>query len=130
MKQENASSKKMMITGWVLTALASLFLLFDGVMKLFKPDLVIQATKELGYPESTIVPIGAIIVVSVILHLIPRFSIIGAILVTGCLGGAIATHMRLQNPLFTHILFPAYLGIFIWGGLYLRNAQFRKLIAQ
>jgi len=51
-------------------------------------------------------------------------------LVTGCLGGAIATHMRLQNPLFTHILFPAYLGIFIWGGLYLRNAQFRKLIAQ
>ncbi len=130
MKPENTTSKKMMITGWILTALAVLFLLFDGILKLFKPDLVIQATKELGYPESSIIPIGIIIVISVILHLIPRFSIIGAILITACLGGAVATHIRLQSPLFTHILFPVYLGIFIWGGLYLRNAQFRKLIAQ
>jgi hypothetical protein len=118
----------MMITGWILSALAILFLLMDGVMKLFKPDVVIQATKELGYPESSIVPIGICIVVSVIIHLIPRYTFIGAILITACLGGAIATHIRLQNPLFTHILFPVYLGILIWGGLYLRNAQFRKLI--
>ena len=128
MKPDNTTSKKMMITGWILSGLAILFLLFDGIMKLFKPDLVVQATKQLGYPESTIVPIGTLIVLSVLLHLIPRFTVVGAILITACLGGAIATHIRLQNPLFTHILFPVYLGIFIWGGLYLRNAQFRKLI--
>lgn len=127
MKQEN--SKGMMITGWILSILAILFLLFDGIAKLMKPDVVVQATKELGYPGNTITPIGIIIVISVIAYAIPRFSVIGAILVTGCLGGAVATHMRLHNPLFTHILFPVYLGIFVWGGLYLRNASFRKLIA-
>lgn len=129
MKQENTTSRKMIITGWVLSALAILFLLMDGIMKLMKPDIVIQATKELGYPESSILPIGVCILLSVILHLIPRFTFIGAILITACLGGAVATHIRLQNPLFTHILFPVYLGILIWLGLYLRNPQFRKLIA-
>ena len=129
MKQENTTSRKMIITGWVLSALAILFLLMDGIMKLMKPDIVIQATKELGYPESSILPIGVCILLSVILHLIPRFTFIGAILITACLGGAVATHIRLQNPLFTHILFPVYLVILIWLGLYLRNPQFRKLIA-
>jgi hypothetical protein len=129
MTPENTTSRKMLITGWVLSAVAILFLLMDGAMKLMKPDMVIQATKELGYPESSIVPIGICILVSVILHLIPRFTFIGAILITACLGGAVATHIRLQNPLFTHILFPVYLGILIWVGLYLRNAHFRKLVA-
>lgn len=128
MKPENTTSRKMMITGWILSGLAVLFLLMDGVMKLMKPDMVIQATKELGYPESSIIPIGICIVVSVIIYLVPRFSFIGAILITACLGGAVATHIRLQNPLLTHKLFPVYLGILIWGGLYLRNSQFRKLI--
>jgi hypothetical protein len=129
MKPENTTSRKMMITGWVLSALAILFLLMDGIMKLMKPDVVIQTTKELGYPESSILPIGVCILLSVIIHLIPRFTFIGAILITACLGGAVATHIRLQNPLFSHILFPVYLGIMIWGGLYLRNSQFRKLVA-
>src|SRR5437868_11350359 len=128
-KMENTTSRKMMVVGWIVSILPILFLLLDGIAKLVKPDVVIQATKELGYPESAITPIGIIIVISIITYAIPRFAVIGAVLVTGCLGGAIATHIRLQNPLFTHILFPVYLGIFIWSGLYLRNAQFRKLIA-
>src|SRR4051812_30290401 len=105
MQPENRTSRKMMIAGWILSSLAILFLLFDAILKLIKPDMVIQATQQLGYPESTIKPIGILILISVILYIIPRYSPIGAILVTACLGGAIATHIRLQNPLFTHILF-------------------------
>ena len=124
----NTSSKKMKMTGWVLSVLAILLLLIDGFAKLIKPEPVIQATLQLGYPESTITTIGILAIICAIIYAIPRSAFLGAILLTGFLGGAIATHFRLNNPLFSHTLFPVYVLLFIWLGLYLRSASLRKLL--
>ena len=97
-------------------------------MKLVKPEPVVKATVELGYPESVIMTIGIVLLVCVILYVIPRTSVLGAILLTGYLGGAIATHVRVGNPLFSHILFPVYLAVLVWGGLFLRDPRLRALI--
>ena len=113
--------------GRVLSALAIIFLLFDGVMKLFKPALVVEATTRLGYPESSIIPIAVVLLASTILYAIPRTAVLGAILLTGYLGGAVATHVRVSGSLF-EILFPVIMGVFVWGGLYLRDARLRRLI--
>jgi DoxX-like family len=86
-------------------------------MKLMKPGPVVKATVELGYPESVIMGLGIVLLVCVILYVVPRTAVLGAILLTGYLGGAIATHVRVGNPLFSHVLFPVYLGVLIWGGL-------------
>ena len=118
----------MKITGWVLSILAILLLLVDGFAKLIKPEPVVQATLQLGYPESTITTIGILVIICVIIYAIPKFSFLGAILLTGFLGGAIATHFRINNPLFSHTLFPVYVLLFIWLGLYLRSASLRKLL--
>jgi hypothetical protein len=83
---------------------------------------------QLGYPESTILGMGLILLVCVILDLIPRTSILGAILLTGYLGGAVATHVRVGDPLLTHTLFPFFFGVLLWGGLYLRDPTLRTLI--
>jgi hypothetical protein len=83
---------------------------------------------QLGFPAHIILPLGIIQAVCLALYLLPRTSILGAILWTGYLGGAIATHVRLDNPLFTHILFPVYLALFLWGGLWFRSAALRTLI--
>ena len=128
METTNTSSKKMKITGWVLSILAILLLLADGFAKLIKPEPVIQATLQLGYPESTITTIGILVIICTIIYAIPRSAFIGAILLTGFLGGAIATHFRINNPLFSHTLFPVYILLFIWLGLYLRSASLRKLL--
>ena len=128
METTNTSSKKMKITGWVLSILAILLLLVDGFAKLIKPEPVVQATLQLGYPESTITTIGILVIICVIIYAIPKFSFLGAILLTGFLGGAIATHFRINNPLFSHTLFPVYVLLFIWLGLYLRSASLRKLL--
>jgi formate-dependent nitrite reductase membrane component NrfD len=120
-------SKTALWIGRVLSALAILFLLFDGVMKLFKPALVVEATTRLGYPESSIIPIGVVLLVSTMLYAIPRTAVLGAILLTGYLGGAVATHVRVSGSLF-EILFPVIMGVFVWGGLYLRDARLRRLI--
>jgi len=128
METTNTSSKKMKITGWVLSILAILLLLADGFAKLIKPEPVIQATLQLGYPESTITTIGILVIICAIIYAIPRSAFLGAILLTGFLGGAIATHFRINNPLFSHTLFPVYVLLFIWLGLYLRNASLRKLL--
>lgn len=124
----NTSSKKMKMTGWVLSVLAILLLLVDGFAKLIKPEPVIQATLHLGYPESTITTIGILAIICAIIYAIPRSAFLGAILLTGFLGGAIATHFRINNPLFSHTLFPVYVLLFIWLGLYLRSASLRKLL--
>jgi len=100
----------------------------DSIMKLVKPEPVVKATVELGYPESVIMTIGIVLLVCVILYVIPRTSVLGAILLTGYLGGAIATHVRVGNPLFSHILFPVYLAVLVWGGLFLRDPRLRALI--
>jgi hypothetical protein len=121
-------SRKTLWTGRILSALPVLFLLMDGMMKLVKPEPVVKATIELGYPESAIMVLGTILLVCVILYVVPRTAVLGAILLTGYFGGAIATQMRVGNPLFSHILFPVYLAVLIWGGLFLRDPRQRALI--
>jgi hypothetical protein len=108
--------------------LAILFLLFDIFGKLTKPEAVIKGTIDLGYPESLITPIGVILLICTLLYVIPRTAILGAVLLTGYLGGAIASNMRIESPLFSHVLFPIYFAIFIWGGLYLRSASLMNLV--
>ena len=123
-----AISKGALWTGRVMSTLVVLFLLMDGVMKLFKPEVVVKGTVELGYPETVIIPLGVVLLISVVLYLIPRTAVLGAILVTGYFGGAIAAHVRVGNPLFSHVLFPVYFGVLLWGGLYLRDVRIRALI--
>jgi hypothetical protein len=117
----------MLWTGRVFSALSILFLLLDGIMKLFKPAFVVEATVQLGYPESTIVGIGIVLVASTVLYIIPRTSILGAILLTGYLGGAVATHVRVGGGWFP-IVFPVIIAAFVWGGIYLRDERLRALI--
>ena len=121
----SASSNALVWTGRVLGGLPALFMLVDGGMKLFKPPFVVEATTKLGYPESCIVPLGVIVIVATILYLIPRTAALGAILLTGYLGGAVATHVRESGSLF-EILFPALFGALLWGGLCLRDERVRR----
>ena len=114
-------------TGYVMTILPALFLLLDGVMKLFKPGFVVDATSKLGYQESVIVPIGIVLVICTVLYLLPVTSVLGAILLTGYLGGAVATQVRADQGAFA-IIFPVIIGALIWGGLYLRDHRLRNLI--
>lgn len=121
-------SKTALWTGRILSTLAVLFLAFDCTLKLLQLPEAIEGTTQLGYPASVILPLGIIQVVCLLLYVLPQTSVLGAILWTGYLGGAIATHVRLENPLFTHILFPVYIALFIWGGLYFRNQHLRALL--
>ncbi len=121
-------SKKALWAGRIVSALPVLFLLMDGVMKLFKPAVVVDATVKLGYTETTIVPLGIVLLACTVLYVVPQTSVLGAILLTGYLGGAVATHTRVGDPLFSHVLFPTYLGTLIWLGLYLRDARLRALV--
>jgi hypothetical protein len=120
-------SKKMLWAGRILSAIPVLFLLFDGVAKLTKPASVVEATVRLGYPESIIPGLGILLLVCTVVYVIPHTSVLGAILLTGYLGGAIATHVRIGDPLFP-ILFPSIVGALIWGGLFLRDERLRTLI--
>ncbi len=113
--------------GIVLGALPALFLLFDGAMKLVKPDFVVKATVEMGYSEGVIVPLGVVASVCAILYLIPQTAVLGAILSTGYLGGAVATHVHHQDGAFP-ILFPVVFGALLWGGLVLRDRRLRSLL--
>lgn len=111
----------------IISGLPALFLLVDGAMKLVKPAPVVEATVRLGYPESTIVPIGVVLIVCTILYLIPKTSVLGAILLTAYLGGAVATHVRAGEPVFS-IVFAVVFGVLLWLGLYLRNPTLRLLV--
>jgi hypothetical protein len=113
--------------GRIISGLAALFLLVDGIMKLFKPRMVVDATVQLGYPESVIVGLGVVLTLSTILYLIPATSILGAILITGYLGGATATHVRIGGDAFS-VVFPIIFGLLIWFGLYLRVERLRDLV--
>jgi len=121
-------SKGRLWTGRIMSALPALFLFVDGVGKLVKPAPVVQGTVQLGYPERVLVGLGIVLLSCTVLYVIPRTAILGAILLTGYLGGAIATHVRVGSPLFSHILFPVYLAVLLWGGLYLRDERLRALI--
>ena len=121
-------SKGSLWTGRILGALSTLFLLMDGVMKLIKPAPVVEATVRLGYSEGVIQSLGILLLICTILYAIPRTSILGAILLTGYLGGAVAANVRVGNPLFSHTLFPVYVALLVWGGLFLRDRRLRGLI--
>lgn len=120
-------SKARLWTGRVLSALPALFLLFDGAMKLAKPEPVVKATVDLGYAESVILPLGAVVLACTILYLVPRTAILGAILLTGYLGGAVASHVRAGHGPF-EIVFPILFGALLWGGLVLRDERLRRLL--
>ncbi|RYG32818.1 DoxX family protein [bacterium] len=120
-------SNRSLWTGRVLSGLAVLFLLMDGVMKLAKPAPVVEATLKLGYPEGTIVGMGLVLLACTILYAIPRTAVLGAILLTGYLGGAVATHLRVGDPLFP-IVFPIIIGALVWGGLYVQDERLRALV--
>ncbi|HKB64413.1 MAG TPA: DoxX family protein [Pyrinomonadaceae bacterium] len=124
---QGPASRGKLWAGRIMSWLPALFLLVDGVMKLFKPAVVVEATVKLGYPENTILPLGIVLTVCTILYLIPRTAVLGAILLTGYLGGAIATHVRVSEGLFS-IVFPLIFGVLLWGGLYLRNNRLQTLI--
>ncbi|HSZ54414.1 MAG TPA: DoxX family protein [Tepidisphaeraceae bacterium] len=111
-----------------MSALPVLFLLMDGVMKLVKPSFVVQATTKLGYSESVIVPLGIVLLTCTVLYVLPPTAVLGAVLLTGYLGGAVATHLRHGDPLFSHVLFPTYVGVLLWGGLCLREPRLRALL--
>lgn len=119
-------STKKLWAGIVISALPALFLLIDGAMKLVKPAFVVEATVQLGYPESVILGLGIVLTACTVIYVIPRTAVLGAILLTGYLGGAVASHVRLGDPLFTHILSPVYFGALIWGGLFLRDERISK----
>jgi hypothetical protein len=114
-------------TGRIISGLFGLFMLVDGVMKLFKPRFVVEGTVQVGYPESAIVGLGVVLTIASLLYLIPRTSVLGAILLTGYLGGAVATHVRINDSTFS-IIFPVIFGVFLWGGLFLRDARLRSLL--
>lgn len=121
-------SRKAVLIGRVLSTLAVLFLLFDAVGKLLRPAAVVSGTTELGWPASVILPLGIVQLVCLALYVFPRTSLVGAILWTGYLGGAVATHVRIGNPLFSHILFPTYVAALLWVGLWLRDRRLRALL--
>jgi uncharacterized membrane protein YphA (DoxX/SURF4 family) len=118
-------SKPVTITGWVLTGLVAAFVLFSAVMKLMKPDAVVESFTHLGYPDSTILPIAITEIACVLIFLIPRTAPFGAILLTGYLGGAIATHVRVEESFIT----PAIIAVVAWIGLYLRMPKVRALVS-
>jgi len=115
-------------TGRVLSTIAVLFLAMDATMKVLQVPVALQGTAKVGYSPSVVLPLGIIQLVCLALYLIPRTSVFGAILWTGYLGGAVATHVRIGDPLFTHILSPVYVATFLWAGLALRNPRLRAVL--
>ncbi len=116
-------------TGRVLTAIPVLFLTFDAVLKLAKLDVVVESFEELGWSPDVARPIGVLLLACLVVHLVPRTAVIGAVLLTGYLGGAIATHLRLGDRLLSHTLFPVYVAALVWGGLYLRDGRVKALVS-
>lgn len=127
--ETNEIPKSQILTGRIISGFVILFMLFDATLKFIKPVEVIQTTvNELGYAEHHILIHGILALTATLLYAIPRTSIIGAILLTAHFGGAVASHLRVDNPIFSHLLFPVYFGILMWLGLWLRNTKLRSLI--
>lgn len=124
-------SQKSIWTGRILSGLVVAFLLFDAVMKFIMdklPPEALEAGAALQWPIERMPLVGTILLICLACYLIPRTAILGAILLTGYLGGAVASHVRVDNPLFSHTLFPVYVAVFIWLGLFLRDARVRKML--
>lgn len=118
------------VAGYAMSGLVIAFMLLDGGMKLVPMDVVIKSTAELGYPPSIALArgLGVVGLACTLLYAVPRTAVLGAILLTAYMGGAVATHVRVGNPLFTHILFGVYLAVLLWGGLFLRDPRVRALL--
>lgn len=121
-------SRRSVIAGRVLTGIVALLLTLDAGVKLVGAKAAVEGSAQLGFTPQQVFVIGIIAVVCLVLYLIPRTAPIGAVLWTGYFGGAIVTHFRLGNPLFTHVLFPIYVSILIWGSLYLRDPRVRAVV--
>ena len=124
----STTSARTLWAGRILTGIAVLFLIVDLTFKFSNAPEAVEATAQLGWTPEQMPMIGIIEIICLTLYVLPRTAPLGAILWTGYLGGAIATHVRVDNPLFSHILFPIYVAAFIWGGLYLRDARVRALL--
>jgi hypothetical protein len=123
--QVTAVSKKRVWAGRIISAIPVLMLLFSGVLKLIKPASVLEGFARFGYPESLVRALGIVELTCTVVYLIPRTSVLGAILLTGYLGGAVATHVRIGDPSF---IMPFILGVMVWAGLFLRDDRLRALI--
>nr|WP_296333170.1 DoxX family protein [Reyranella sp.] len=123
-------STKALWAGRVLSGLAILFLLFDGLIKLPPLEIVTTTSKEMGLPETDSFArfLGIVTLACTVLYAWPRTALLGAVLLTGLFGGAIATHLRIGSPLFSHTLFGIYLGVVVWGGLWLRDERVRRVM--
>ena len=124
---EGIAPRRSRIAGIVCTSVAAVFLTFDTALKVLMLGPAVEGTTSLGYPADTVLWIGGIELVCLTLYLVPRTAVLGAVLMTGYLGGAVATHVRISSPLLTHTLFPVYVALFLWAGLYLREPRLRAL---
>ncbi|WP_158752363.1 DoxX family protein [Acidobacterium sp. S8] len=124
----NTVSAKRLWTGRILSGLVVLFLLMDSVMKLMKPAPVLKAQAALGWPDEITITTGIVLLLCTILYAIPNTAVLGAVLLTGYLGGAVAVQWRVGNPLFSNTLFPVYMGILLWAGLCLRDEPLCAMI--
>ena len=121
-------SAALLWTGRVMSGLVVLFLLFDSVIKLMAIPVVGETLAALGYAPDLARGLGVLTLVATVLYAVPRTSVLGAVLLTGLFGGAMASHLRVDNPVFSHLLFGLYLGLLAWGGLYLRKPRLRSLL--
>ncbi len=126
--QSSSTSNRNLWAGRIISGLAVLFMLFDAVIHVLKITPVVEAFAQLGFPLGVARGLGIVELVCIALYVIPRTSVLGAILLTGYLGGAIATQVRAGAPLVSTALFPVYIALFVWGGLYLRDDKVRALI--
>jgi hypothetical protein len=117
----------MLWAGWVLSGIFILFMIFDVTIKLIRLPVVAETMGQLGWLPGMGFVIGVIEAIILVLYVVPRTSVLGAVLMTAVLGGAVATHLRIGSPLFSHVLFGVYLGLFAWGGLWLRDASLQRL---
>ena len=126
--QTSAVSSKALWAGRIMSGLVVLFLVFDGTIKFFPLDIVLETSRQLGIPEHLAPTLGVLTLIGTALYAYPRTSVLGAIVLTGYMGGAIYVHVRAGSPLLSHTLFGVYLGVLIWGGLYLRDPLVRALV--
>jgi DoxX-like protein len=122
-----AASRRAVIAGRVLRGIAIAFLAFDASMKVLQVQAAVEGTVQLGYPAASLLPLGLLQLAFLLLYIVPRTSVLGAVLWTGYLGGAVATHVRMGNPVFTHLLSPVYVAIVLWGGLWLTDRRLRRV---
>lgn len=113
-------------SGWAISGLIAAFMVFDAIGKFAKPAAVVQAFAQSGWPVELSGVLGAILLICTVIYMIPRTAVLGGTLLTAYLGGAVATNLRLENPLFSHTLFPVYFGVLVWVALWLREPRLRN----